>query len=101
VSREVLIEEAQHALRIAEDAQNAAAMVGAIRLMAELAQISLRCPEDRAQPSQHVHLHGDASLVDRPPPETMQEWIERKNRELSERSAKARSLKLVPSTDDS
>jgi hypothetical protein len=90
VSREGLIEEAQHALRVAEDAQNAAAMVSCIRLLAELSLLPMKPPEDRP-PQQHLHVHG---FVDRPPPETLEQWIARKERELGERSAHGR-LKLV------
>jgi hypothetical protein len=75
------------AFKVAEREANAQGMCQAIRLMAELAQISLRCPEDRAQPSQHLHLHGK-SLVDRPPEESMQQWLERKRLEAEQRTNK-------------
>jgi hypothetical protein len=68
-------------------------MISAVRLLAELGQVSLKAPEDRQQPSQHVHLHGE-TLVDLPPRETLEQWVARKERELGERSAHGR-LKLV------
>jgi hypothetical protein len=79
-------------------------MISAVRLLAELGQISLKAPEDRPQPSQHVHLH--EALVDAPPRETLQQWTQRKQRELSERSATkqldpgpTRALRLVDDDD--
>jgi hypothetical protein len=103
VSRESLLRDAAAALKLAEREANAQAMCQAIRLMAELAQISLKAPEDKPKAAQHVHLHGEA-LVDAPPRETIDQWVARKQRELSERSVKQLGLgsnrvRLVPNND--
>lgn len=94
VTRQSLMVETETALRLAANSANVQGMVAAIRLMAELAQISLKAPEDK-QTSQHVHLH-EASLIDRPPTETLEQWIERKRLEADARATA--KLKLVGKT---
>jgi hypothetical protein len=105
ITRERLIGDARTAYNLAERQSNVAGMLGAIKLLAELGQVSLRCPQDRPQPSQHVHLH---ELVDLPPRESLAQWTRRKQQELEQRqelSAKQpgpsapRSLKLVDNDD--
>lgn len=93
VSRETLMVDSAAAFKVAEANGNAQGMVAAIRLMAELAQISLKAPDDK-QPTQHLHLHEAASLIDRPPTETLEQWIERKRLEAEDR-ATTRRLKVV------
>ena len=50
-------------------------------------------------PSRSSILHGEG-LVDRPPAETLEQWIERKRVEAEQRNKTKRSLTLVPSTDE-
>jgi hypothetical protein len=57
----------------------------AIKLLAELGQVSLRAPEDKPASQQHLHVHG---FVDRPREETQAEWVARRQREMAERLAK-------------
>jgi hypothetical protein len=98
VSRELLLADVRHAYNVAESAKNPAAMIAAVRLLAELSLVSLRCPEDR-QPTQHLHVH---ELVDAPRRESLLEWTQRKRRELDERSGKnpgPNVVKLIPGSD--
>lgn len=83
------------ALKLAESECNAAAMCTAVRLLAELAQISLKAPEDKQAPAQHLHLH--EGMIDRPPSETLEQWIDRKRQEADARATKR--LKVVGSDD--
>lgn len=96
VSRQSLMRDTAAALKVAENAGNATAMIAALRFMAELAQISLKAPDDVKQPTQHLHLHEAASLIDRPPTETLEQWIERKRLEADARATA--KLKLVGKT---
>lgn len=91
ITRQSLIEESVAALKLAESAENPQGMVQAIRLLAELAHISLKAPEDKPQPQRHLHLH--EGMIDRPPNETLDQWIERKRIEADNRTTKR--LKVV------
>jgi hypothetical protein len=79
ITRQKLVDMGVAIYKFAESDCNPTAIVAAIRLLSELAQISLRAPQDRPHPSQHVHPHSEG-LVDRPPQETLEQCVTRKQR---------------------
>lgn len=91
VSRKSLLEDAATAFKVAEQQGNAQAMCQAIRLLADLALIPMKAPEDKPAAQQHLHVH---EMIDRPPQESLEQWLDRKNKEAADR-ATSKQMKLV------